>query len=509
MMLARIFSATVFGIEPSLVAVEVSFRKGLRRIFLVGLPDTAVRESQVRVISALLNAGFRLPRQTITVSLAPAELKKQGSGFDLPIAMGILASNGEMPMQMLHNYLIVGELSLDSSVRPINGMLSIASESRKMGFTKLIVPADNATEASYVHGIEIYPVRSLRQAIAFLKGIEKISPYPTTDYLPHDNCPDTNLDMLDVRGQQYAKRALEVAVAGGHTILLVGPPGSGKTLMAQRIPSIMPPLTWNEAIETTKIHSVAGSLNKKGILSVPPFRAPHHTISYAGLSGGGQIPKPGEISLAHNGVLFLDEFPEFQRNVLENLRQPLENGFIRISRAAFSIVYPARFMLVAAMNPCPCGFYTDPQRMCKCTPHEVKRYMGRISGPLLDRIDMNISLPPVRAEELLRKFPDGESSTTIRKRVIAARNIQYERLKHDAFYTNSQMSNHHLEKYCYLSTECQLLLDTAIKSMNLTARAFHRIIKVSRTIADLNNCPDINESHLAEAIQYRSCDRFY
>jgi magnesium chelatase family protein len=507
-MLSKVFSATICGIDAFLVPVEVSFRKGLRKILLVGLPDTAVRESKERVIAAIINSGFALPRKTITVNLAPAELKKQGAGFDLPIALAILASEGELEHKKLHDFLIVGELSLDSSIRPINGMLSIASNAAKMGFTKLIVPAENAQEASYVKGITIYPFRSLHQAVLFLKGIEKNNPYPATDYLllKHEN--KNSLDMRDVRGQHYAKRALEVAVAGGHNILLIGPPGSGKTLMAQRLPSIMPPLTWNEAIETTKIHSIARILNENGILLDRPFRAPHHTISYAGLTGGGQIPKPGEISLAHNGVLFLDEFLEFPRNVLENLRQPIEDGFIRISRASFSVVYPARFMLVAAMNPCPCGYFTDTQKMCKCTPYEVKKYMARISGPLLDRIDIHISLPPVRSDDLMKRIPDGESSQQICERVIAARKIQLDRLLNEQIYTNAQLLPKHLDKYCLLSKECQMLMHNAMKTMHLTARAFHRIIRVARTIADLQLSSDINECHLAEAIQYRSLDSF-
>lgn len=504
-MLSTVYSATVLGIKAFLVAVEVSLRVGLRKILLVGLGDAAVKESKERVTSALLNAGFYIPRKTITISLAPAELRKQGAAFDLPIALGILASEGEIPNEVLKEYLIVGELSLDSHIRPIKGILSIASEAINLGFKKLIIPLENAKEASYVQGIEIYPVKSLIQSVLFLKGVEKINPFPCSQ-IDLSLKQQLDIDMKDVKGQQYAKRALEIAVAGGHNILLIGPPGSGKTLLAQRIPTIMPPLSAEEAIETTKIHSIAGTLNSNGLLTVRPFRAPHHTISYAGLTGGGQIPKPGEISLAHNGVLFLDELPEFQRNVLEVLRQPLEDGFIRISRASATIIYPARFMLVAAMNSCPCGFFSDPNKSCKCTPNEIKRYISKISGPLLDRIDMHISLPPVKSEELLQKIPDGESSKIIQQRIIKARNIQLERFKNDYIFSNSQMTNTLIEKYCILNKECQQLLNNAMKNMNLSARAYHRILKVSRTIADLENSTYIQERHLAEAIQYRSVD---
>ncbi len=504
-MLSTVYSSAVLGIKAFLVAVEVSMRLGLRKILLVGLGDAAVKESKERVTSALINAGFYIPRKTITISLAPAELRKQGAAFDLPIAIGILAAEGEISNQILKEYLIIGELSLDSSIRPIKGILPIASEANCLGFKKLILPFENAKEASYVDGIEIYPVKSLTQAVYFLKGTEEISLYPHSN-MSFTFMPKSDIDMQDVKGQQYAKRALEVAVAGRHNILLIGPPGSGKTLLAQRIPTIMPPLSSEEAIETTKIHSVAGILNSNGLLTSRPFRSPHHTISYAGLTGGGQIPKPGEISLAHNGVLFLDELPEFQKNVLEVLRQPLEDGFIRISRASASITYPARFMLVAAMNACPCGFFSDPKKACKCTPNEIKRYISKISGPLLDRIDMHIFLPPVKSEELLNKMPDGEPSSVIQKRIIEATNIQLKRFSNDGIFFNSQMSNQLIEKYCSLDKECQQLLNSAMKNMGMSARAYHRILKVSRTIADLEKSSSIQERHLAEAVQYRSVE---
>lgn len=506
-MLSVVNSASIFGIDAYRISVEVSLRKGLRKIILVGLPDTAVRESKQRVISAILNSGYNMPRALITVSLAPAEIKKQGSAFDLPIAIAILSSKGNFAAQRIEEYIIVGELSLNSQIKPIRGILSIASGIKKMGYKKIILPLQNAKEASYVKDIEIYPAKSLLQVINHFSGGEQIVPYPPSNF-KDVNGDNTELDFSEVKGQQFAKRALEIAAAGGHNVLLVGPPGSGKTMLAQRLPTILPDMRREEALETTKIHSVAGLLdNQKGLITKRPFRAPHHTVSYAGLAGGGTIPRPGEISLAHNGVLFLDELLEFQRNVLEILRQPLEDGFIRISRASASITYPARFMLVAATNPCPCGFYLDPIRVCKCSTAEIKRYFSRISGPLLDRIDINIFLQALQPEELLNKHPNSELSSLIKTRVEEARLIQAERFNKSSTFFNAHMRQCEIDKYCSLSPDCQKLMNYSMKKLGFTARAFTRILKVARTISDLQKKDYIQESDLAEAIQYHTFDK--
>ncbi len=507
-MLSHVWSSARLGVDALPVEIETHVETGLPRYTVVGLPDGAVRESRDRVFSALKTSGLPVPRGATTVNLAPADVRKEGAAFDLPIAVGLLAAQSErLPRARLDDFCILGELALDGGVRGVRGVLPSVLQARHDGKRAVVVPTDNAAEAAVVDGIEVYGVGTLAEAVGVLAGENGASPYRRNLDALFDAAAQYEVDFADVRGQENVKRSLEVAAAGGHNVLMVGPPGAGKTMLARRLPTILPPLTLDEALETTKIHSVGGKLGAHGLVATRPVRAPHHTISDAGLCGGGANPVPGEISLAHNGVLFLDELPEFKRQVLEVLRQPLEEGHITISRARSTVSFPARFMLVASMNPCPCGHLNSPHHACTCAPPQVQRYLGRVSGPLLDRLDLHIEVTPVPFEELNRRA-SGETSAAVRARVVAARQRQAERFAaHAGVHCNAQMGSRLVRQHCALDASGQGLMRNAMQRLGLSARAYDRILKVGRTLADLAGVADIRPEHLAEAIQYRSLDR--
>jgi magnesium chelatase family protein len=505
-MLATVYSSSVIGIDAYIVEVEVDISRGLPSFSTVGLAEGAVRESKDRVKAALKNSGYHFPTDRITVNLAPADVKKEGSGFDLPIAIGILTATGLIPHSALTSYLIIGELSLDGSIRSIKGALSMAIMAKELGLKGIYLPSDNAMEAGVVEGIDVYPSNTLSQLVQSLNGMECIKAI-TVDRDHIADQRDYDIDFSDVCGQENVKRALEIAAAGGHNLLMIGPPGAGKTMLAQRLSTIIPSLTFEESLETSKVYSVMGLMPKaQGLITARPFRAPHHTVSDAGLIGGGQTPKPGEVSLAHNGVLFLDEMPEFKKNVLEVLRQPMETGTVTISRANSTVTYPANFLLVGAMNPCPCGFFGDPKRECTCSYREIRRYRTRISGPLMDRIDIHVDVPSVPFKDLTG-VNQGQCSSDIHQRVIAARKTQEKRLRKTKIHTNAMMNTRHIRRFCQIDEKSNALLETAMEKFGLSARALSRILKISRTIADLAGSQDIDQVHIAEAIQYRSLDR--